>query len=378
MTAQIQPGFVFRCRASSLRAKIADESNVLRGLSAPGQAYSSFANALRVEMEKLANEITVLLEALGVNGTSLPHLSMERIQLRAMNLFGEALALRLADSIRGHLDLGMCRIADSILAELAEAVTVQVPHLSTVAEAEYYGASSRVIRLRYPTKSIWDLPVLAHEYGHSFGPAWTVKDAPDLHPHETFVHSGKLGSQTLNDEYFCDLLATFLLGPAYVSMCILERFNPSASTDNETHPSDLKRAYWVLCGLDLLAELVEDDEGSADYRSQSKFLRSIWDGYRSSCSSEDLTETEKAILEFHATGLFAKFQTALPLAAYTNSSAPWELVADYKDGMKTQSGKKFRDILNASWLVRVRHGTDPRTIASIAEWALELARRSLT
>src|SRR5580698_440487 len=107
-----------------------------------------------------------------------------------------------------------------MLAELAAAVTLRTPQLTTLAESEFYRRSSRVIRLRYPASTVWDLPVLAHEFAHSFGPLWLVQNAVDPHPRETFVRDADLGSLRINDEYFCDLLATFLLGPAYACTCL--------------------------------------------------------------------------------------------------------------------------------------------------------------
>ena len=38
--------------------------------------------------------------------------------------------------------------------------------MTILAELEYTGHHARIIGLRFPAASIWDLPIAAHEFGH--------------------------------------------------------------------------------------------------------------------------------------------------------------------------------------------------------------------
>jgi hypothetical protein len=367
---------IFSTRAIVLRQRLIRESNALTATVSTGDAYRPFAESLLGNFAKMTQEVdSLLLNPLRPDGT-LRSEWLSALQSKAANLFGEALTLKLARCIRNGIDSGMCSVADRLLAELA-AVTLKLPHLSTVADTEFTGVSARIVRLRYPATSIWDLPVLGHEFGHSFGPLWYVPDAVDHYPQQVFLENRTLGSPTLNDEYFCDLLATFMLGPCYVSMCIIDRFDPTFNQDSPTHPADLKRAWWVLRGLELLADSLTEPDNKVEYRAIASSLRDLWRKHLADSGLRDLSEDVATVLELAVQSLFSKLHLGLPNAAYTRLSNAWGLLADYKEQQPPPHAPvSVADLVNAAWLERVNHLGDGQREHNIAVWIGELLRSS--
>jgi hypothetical protein len=361
-----------------LQKQLREELLSIQHVTAFGPHFEPFTDSLRGEVLKCSADLGSLIEAAKSREHQDHHVDFAYLQRRARALLGEAFALKLADSIRTHADKGICQIGDKLLAEFAAAVTLRVPQLTTVGDSEFYSSSSRVIRLRYPVDSIWDLPILAHEFAHFFGPLWTAQNARIVHPHESFVLSAGLGSPMVNDEYFCDLLATFLLGPAYVCACILERFVATADKDGATHPSDSKRAWWVLKGLELLAGLIDDEDDKLDFSSVAEDLRLFWTRYLRAAGVRELDEPEIEKLEGAIERLFEQLKRELRLAPYISPCLAWGLAADYKEQLfdRHRLGVTVRDILNAAWFVRLeacKHETNCEP--ALGNWALSLIRR---
>lgn len=369
---QMLPCSVFRLQTMALRDDLTKEQEWLRSTPLEDGPYGPFARKLRGDIQQaIADLNNIIPDCKGQ--TALPQQRLAFLRKRSNDLFAEALTLRSADFIRnGQFDRGMCLVADKLLAELGRAVLLEVPHLSTLAESDFFGSSARVIRLRYPSVSIWDLPVLGHEFGHSFGPMWSVPGAVQPRPYEWFRENSKLKPVLLADEYFCDLLATFLLGPAYAYMCILQRFDPTNTADNDTHPNDLNRAWWVLRGLELLAGIASP-ETAAHYNGIAAMLRRFWDDYLSQSNRAALRDTDR--LDDASQRLFAKMGVGLPLAAYTDSGPAWGLVRQYNDGTPvTLARDQLRHLLNAAWFIRADDFADIHKTARIENWAHELAR----
>jgi hypothetical protein len=377
MSFQMSPGSVLVDRMGSLRRNLQQEAKSLQDVCVFSRKLEPFTDCLRNEFAKCLGDLDALIAGAEAKEVPNQYVALARIQQTASTLFGEALALRLADSIRGQLDNGLCQVADHLLKQFAQLVTLQIPQITTMAEAEFYGTASRVIRLRYPAKSIWDLPVLAHEFAHSFGPLWTTGCGNIVHPRESFLRNPALGSPALLDEYFSDLLATFILGPAYVCTCIVDRFIPTIDRDGPKHPAHTKRAWWILKGLELLSELVEDSEDRSDFRLICCELRQFWASCLGLAGVEDLRDYEQQPLHLAANQLFSQFKTNLSLAPYTNPRNAWRLVADFKEQNESDcSNCNVRDILNAAWFMRLQlYRSNTSFDPLIEKWMLDLARR---
>ena len=79
----------------------------------------------------------------------------------------EAFALAAGVLARSQgLDGGACAEADSLIAELAAVVDNRLARPTVPGEAESVHRAADVIRRRLPDHGVWDLPVMAHEFGH--------------------------------------------------------------------------------------------------------------------------------------------------------------------------------------------------------------------
>jgi hypothetical protein len=371
------PDAILLERLGVLRDQLRAEEVSIQDVSKSDAYYAPFVDYLRNELLNCLRAVNELSSADPRHKPVERHAALVDLQRQSRMLFGEALALRLAPSVRGHADNGMCRIGDRILSELGTVVALRVPQLTTASDSEYFGRSSRVIRLRYPTRSLWDLPVLAHEFAHSFGPLWAIRTSPAEYPRDHFLMSAGLGpTLEVHDEYFCDLLATVLLGPAYVCTCIFDRFAPGRDKDTRTHPADTKRAWWVLKGLELVTDLIQDADDRATLKVLASFLQEFWKSYLYSAGQGDLDDRETKKLGAAITLLFADVTNNLALAPYKNFRVAWGLAADFKEGLDSDvSAVTARDVLNAAWSIRVDCYREASHTPTLEAWAVELLRR---
>ena len=139
------------------------------------------------------------------------------------------------------LDDEMFLIADELIGDLANAVFAW-PAITILAESEYTSDHARIIGLRYPAVSIWDLPIAAHEFGHI-----VASEEGPLDFRELAKDSKKVDAKLL-EEHFADIFATYALGPAFACTMILHRFDPlnAHPVIEWTHPGDAKRVYCIL------------------------------------------------------------------------------------------------------------------------------------
>lgn len=370
----MDPKSLFLTRASLLKKKLIVQKDSLEHTS-PVSALRPFHLSVVAEIGRVLTELDLVISSCNAGSDRLPQLRLSRVRQRAAAVFGEVFALKLAQYVRDGIDNGMCLIADLLLRELARAVTFELPQMSTIAESEFFGVSARVIRMRFPATSLWDLPVLGHEFGHLFGPLWHIPDGPNPYPQQAFLQSRDLGSPAVNDEYFCDLFATYLLGPAYPLMCILDRLDPDNVTDSQTHPSDLKRAWWVMRSLELLAQSLPDEQERTEYAVIANRLRSFWGAYVERTGGGVLAESETGPLKVASQRLFAQMQLDLSQAAYQTMNKAWGLVADYRQGQPTDiADVTMRDLLNALWFARLEDPTNGGDAEQMSGWAFKISR----
>lgn len=133
-----------------------------------------------------------------------------------------------------------------------------------------------LIRLHFPDLSLWNLPLMAHEFGHIVahemaefrryqitearaavsGPAEVATEA---NPELIFSHL---------DEFFADLFAVYTVGPAFACAAAMLRFNPhEAYWERGAHPTHQERVQVILQALG----------GMGAYDPIPQRLQSAWD-----------------------------------------------------------------------------------------------------
>jgi hypothetical protein len=297
--------------------------------------------------------------------------------LREYRAFLEGALLRSA-----RLDHGICDLADALLRQLAHLTDLEWPRFTIVAEDEFFPPMTGIIRVRYTHIGIWNLPVLAHEFGHfaaehlkdRFRGTDPLRDLRDEVRREVTASTPpasreSLIEQTLYhlDEHIADAFAAYAAGPSFAATCLLLHFEPArAYEDTREHPSDARRTYLLLTLLDLL---------SAEYVKIRRTLRTIWDDSLSAAGMEAMRDADDW-LDRLARRLVDLFDALAPMAKF--EVADWRRSVELSQRLGAPgwepdaSAITPRDILNAAWVCRLEH---PGETTTIGARALELARR---
>jgi hypothetical protein len=276
------------------------------------------------------------------------------------------------------LDQALCKVADFLLDGLDHLGPEYMKwgRFTILAEEEFFGSMAAVIRLRYPDLSIWNLPVVAHEFGHFV--AWRLEE-PDEGKFKDYVQQFQdvlpPVSQTQNvdghtrraqedrrrlflHEYYADSFATYALGPAYAYTCLLLRFDPKAAyTDGQEHPSYQKRAHAILQTLEEMNK-VEGSEGR--YTGIIKNFRLCWEKSVEEARPPEQPATDRDLyrLEKLVETLHHRLGTKIYRVRYCGWSQAARIsgrLADQQQAHFPQPGDKLRDVLNGAW----RYRTNP-------------------
>jgi hypothetical protein len=152
----------------------------------------------------------------------------------------------------------ICNLADHLLGDIARLTGVNWEARTIPGTSPFIAGSTSVIRVGFPDWSLWNLPLLAHEFGHVVTkqtPAYerlrwelarqaatSVDNAQKQATYET--------AQRHLEEYFCDIFATYCLGPAFVLQMALIQFKPlNAHRQSSSHPTPSERIEAVLAML---------------------------------------------------------------------------------------------------------------------------------
>jgi hypothetical protein len=310
-------------------------------------------NNLRDQLDTQSKKLNNLIAAVSCSSElTSERRNYQRIDKTCHDLFGECLAISIGKAIREQaLDANALEIVEHLLAQLGEALQVPWPHVATLAEAEFFATASQVIRIRFPACTVWDVPVAAHEFGHFVGPRLRSFNG-ELTPYQSFRMVKDIVQPEHLEEYFADTIAVFTLGPAYVHSCLLHRFDP-AGEDGVTHPSDNKRAHWILFVLEYIASKCEPLQKSMLCEDIEK-RKEDWQNAVAANGGLPLTaETEKA-LRRRARDLCCKLYSSFPGAAFSNMQPTLELVAEFGKNPPPHTGLEVRNVLNAAWIVRLQ------------------------
>jgi len=273
----------------------------------------------------------------------------------------EALALLGGMLLReARLDNDVVLMSSVLQSELATRLRkVTWPKASVPDVEDRYHRVSELIRVRFPSTSIWSLPVVAHEVGHA-----VVASLAEVQPGTS---DDRLAFQVAfpsaeTRELVCDVIATLALGPAYVSACLLLRFVPgSADQSPGRHPPERERAEVMLQAL-----------RDMSYGDTAERLRAAWlDALRGA----GVQEPDPAKLDDLARDIRTFTIARLPDLPYSGMQQADDLAADVENGRRPLHPLSMADALNAAWLVRRRAwGVDGSLDEAIAAACHELCR----
>jgi hypothetical protein len=289
-------------------------------------------------------------------------------------LFREVLAYLQAMGGPALPDSGAGPLARGLVAELSAKLPLGVPPVIAPDVDDSFSDFVEIIRLRYPPAGIWDVPVVAHEFGHFA--AYRLTSWEDGLQRSQAVRefiSEQLASKGVKsesdqekwrfwlNELFADAFATYCVGPCYAASALLLRFDvaQACNGDQSTHPSCAARAAAIL---EILREMNRGEQ--APYTTAINALEAQWldllgFAEKGNCKGEWVPEM--------AYQLYDVVRKVARGAQYDNwSYADRTLQYVLTDPAKNPEGRfSACDVLNAAWLARAGGG-DPVTISARA------------
>lgn len=340
--------------------------SVLRGLDA-GRWPAVRRGAVRLANAVAGVEVELSTLAHRIGRRGLSEFRQDRLAelcATADRAIAESFALTTGVLLRRHAGFDeACREAESLVDELAGELGGHLSRPVVPGAGEERRRSVDVIVRRTPDHGLWDLPVMAHEFGH------VVASDLDLYDPETATILpagrdpagwGPVGwpgrDPAHGEELFCDVFATYAVGPAYACSLLLHRLDPTSTVDSRTHPADVLRAEVVLAALRRLGE-----SGPADrHRALTDRLESLWAelvGTHRPPVGDDLRGAVGSTLGFLDRHLGALRYHWPPTVVRT-------LKERIETGSAAPVGPAYhvRDVLSAAWLLRLtawRAGREP-------------------
>jgi hypothetical protein len=250
-------------------------------------------------------------------------------------------------------------------------------HSQLVESLDYTGAK---VSIRFPGARIWDIPILAHEFGHH-----ALRELPHIEPllrdkrplsqlaaegTAALVETGLTPERASShaEEHLADCVATACCGPTYPIACLVLRVPPGADAGraSRTHPAWRDRIAMMRRVLDELTTCT----GHARHRQQRE---SVIDPLVFSVlgsipelppASEVLAQQSVQRLHKHCPQLiYAEADLAI-------------LVADGLASQHPEPPEKatVRSVLHGAWRWRLAHA-GPSDHASVAAAAVAYCRR---
>lgn len=205
----------------------------------------------------------------------------------------------------GEAGPSVCDLADQMLRTYSRRTGVNWAGRTVLGKNPFLATDTDVIRIRFLDWSLWDLPLMAHEFGHLAAlatPAFlnyqsrVSEQASEDHPNPdaTAVSGYSQARRRQLDEFFADIFATYTAGPAFACAVIVVQLNPlEAYLWRGSHPSHHERVQVILQTLSRMNELTKrrvDDPGS--YGTLLAQLEQGWNDAIHTCQA--VVEDEKS------------------------------------------------------------------------------------
>lgn len=329
-----------------------------------GDRIRALLTDMRQQWRKLAHDVT----RAGVTRSRLCR--MAKLQGATDRVVSECLALTLGALARAAAaDLGACEEADRFIVEMAGRIDRRFARPTVPAGQEYLHRAADVVRRRTPDHGLWDLPVMAHEFGHVVASGLQAYDAVHdtvQRPVESWLQRFTGQQRQQATELFCDVFATYALGPSYPCTLVLDRLDPTAravAAPDATHPGDASRVFaccWTLRRMD-------DAQTASAYGLYLKPLEAAWQAMQQDADQEAvLDEQAQGRLRTELAACWATLEETLGSARYEWSPSVRDLVEvlELRKAEPSLDGYTSADVLNAMWLVRLEAlsgGVAPRS-----------------
>ncbi len=215
------------------------------------------------------------------------------------------------------------------------------------------------VQYAFASADFWDLPILAHEFGHVLEGSHRATAHDGIEQTLDFqslvksraVEFGR--DERIVREYLSDAFAVYVAGPAFVATQLLISLDPSAQPTfdpNGTHPSDSRRAV-AACAL--LARL--DDGSSTPFAGVAAVLRELWIAMASD-AGVDLAVADALERDLPLVDSLWDELSVFKSARFTTSR--WAAAADAASRLRSDFSildVPIGELLVAAWQIRLEH-----------------------
>ncbi len=166
----------------------------------------------------------------------------------------------------GNEGPSVCDLADQMLRTYSRRTGVNWAARTVLGKNPFLATDTDIIRIRFLDWSLWDLPLMAHEFGHlaalatpaflkyqSSASEQALKDHPNPEAAAAYRYTEARRHQL--DELFADIFAVYTAGPAFACAVILTQLSPlEAYLWRGSHPSHDERVRVILQALGTMNE----------------------------------------------------------------------------------------------------------------------------
>lgn len=296
----------------------------------------------------------------------------------------------------------ICSLAEHQLERLVVRTGVNWKTLIIPGPDAFVATDTEIIRVRFPDWSVWNLPLMAHEFGHVVARTnavfrnyqWNTALQATAGVPEKQRKTAFDQVQSHLEEIFCDIFATFVLGPAFACNALLLQFNPpEAAAASPSHPTHDERALAILTAM----EAINARAPEPIYQQAIDLLRKAWqDAVQQSLPViPDQAGHDQRLnqAEDRARELFAVIDRQFRLGAgftedeWQAAQALGARIAKYPPPtyqelsvlaqQQYRKGLTLAVLLNALWWARLRHTQGESEAAKLARLANDFGRSFL-
>jgi hypothetical protein len=278
--------------------------------------------------------------------------AVDRAASEALNLAMGALARRV------RLDDDACEEADLFIEWLSGRLDRRFARPTIPGGEDALHRATDTIRRRVPDHGLWDLPVMAHEFGHVVASglsSWDARDDQVLRPVEPWLENFQDMRRSQATELFCVVFATYTIGPSYLCTLVFHRMDPLATvraSEDGTHPGDPTRVYaceWALRRM----------RGSSvalhAFDLQIRWARIAWEAMRATPPAQARLDSRvRGELDGQLEGCWGPLTRNLSALEY-HASGIGDLVTYLESPTIPEMPDSFSpaDALNAAWVARL-------------------------
>jgi hypothetical protein len=302
-------------------------------------------------------------------------------------LCAESLALAQGAWARREMADGDVHVlADHLVSDINRLAGLDWDRLTVPAEREFYSDLAQVIRVSYPALGIWELPLVAHEFGHFAADRMAYVQRRGYQHRRQLLVGDAIATEGEQDdyfwaiagEYFADAFATFATGPAYVWSFVMLRAEPVGA-----HESDFEHppvAHRVEAMLEVLRHMDRNGIGRVRFQRPTDAIAGVWRatllaaGEPADLPADAAHEVQARALQMYE--LLSKTRRILAYDGFHRARALASRLGKLPTEPRLDESHRITDVLNAAWILRRRAGEASKSeTAAIERRARQLCMR---